>query len=181
MKEFTASNGLKIAPSDQGAYVILSEIGDNMLEDMPWIGFEDDKALAEYYRAKEDERLGRWRWPENPDIYVRPMKGNPDVFGVVKDNEDGLAYGQYSRADRRLLYGTDPMGQAARAYFDAHPEPKPWHEAVEGEVWELEFKAGAHAWFVNGAYFQSTKTLTNIRKDDPDILSGSKIYPQGDK
>ena len=67
------------------------------------------------------------------------------------------------------------------AFFDAHTEPKPWHDAKEGEVWELTFggNADAHAWFVNGYYFQSTKTLTNVDRRSSRITSARRIWPEG--
>jgi hypothetical protein len=34
---------------------------------------------------------------------------------------------------------TNPHWHAARAYFDAHPEPKPWHHAKPGDVWIITF------------------------------------------
>ena len=37
---------------------------------------------------------------------------------------------------------SDPVESAARAYFDAHPESKPWHDAKEGEVWAVTVGVG---------------------------------------
>ena len=34
------------------------------------------------------------------------------------------------------------LQEVAREYFDAHPEPKPWHDAKPGEVWVLRIHTG---------------------------------------
>jgi hypothetical protein len=71
--------------------------------------------------------------------------------------------------------------RAARAYFAAHPEPepRPWEDAQEGEVWLLDLTAsGESAWFVNGDYFQNVKTLANRPKNDVSFRAGRRIWPE---
>lgn len=179
-EEFTASNGLKVTERYDGERVYLYDTnGENLMKQWDFIGSRDTVALAEYYRAKEDERLGRWRWPENTDYVALPRERTD----TPREKRRVRVIHEPSGDFMDTVEGSSLVGvfkDAARAYFDAHPEPKPWHDAAEGEVWEIEFKAGKHAWFVNGAYFQSTKTLTNIYKTDPDILSAHRIYPPAD-
>lgn len=126
MKDYTAKNGAVVKPHNHGSGVTLDGI-EIMRSELD--------ALREYFGAEEDERLGRWRHPDHPHIYARPMNYNPNIIGIVRDTEDGLAYGQFTRGQESRL---DPMTIVAAAYFEAHPEPKPWHDAKPGEVWSIE-------------------------------------------
>lgn len=177
MNEFTASNGVTVSV-DQGV-----QFGP----DRGWWGFygilgQEWDALREFFRAERDEELGRWRWPENPDYVVYPSdQFAAGVAGAwVRVVHEGTSFveefarhaaAQATRAD--MLFPA-----AAKAYFDAHPERKPWHEAKEGEVWLLTLPNSTQAWFVNGAYFQSTKTLTNIALDYERITDGRRIWSE---
>lgn len=83
-------------------------------------------------RAVEDERLGRWRWPENTEYVVHRLL----LHRVRVTSERSGRAEDFTRADLDLKIA-DSFLLAARAYFDAHPEPKPWHEAKPGEVWVI--------------------------------------------
>lgn len=133
MSNFTASNGVTITLDFEGDYVFGGvSAGYTVKPDGA-----HEQALREFFQAEADERLGRWRWPEDHD-YV-----------VYLDNGDALVVNEADprrspdRVARRYL--EDPLGSlgwgefAARAYFDAHPEPKPWHAALPGEVWVVTF------------------------------------------
>ncbi|ONI65669.1 hypothetical protein CSIV_05160 [Microbacterium sp. CSI-V] len=88
--------------------------------------------MREFFRAEEDARLGRWRVPGSPNWTCYPTE---NTYEVVVFNEDEPQYGSF-----RLDRGGDtwPYARAAaEAYFDAHPEPKPWHDAKPGEVWVI--------------------------------------------
>jgi len=104
-------------------------------------------ALREFFRAEEDERLGRWRWSENPDYVVYRWAADPprrNVRGVTVLSET-IPRGYTVWEDNvDTLYGTSVNEEArkaardaARAYFDAHPEKRPWHDAKAGEVWAV--------------------------------------------
>ena len=172
MNDFTASNGIAVWSETQSLTGRRAfYIGDRLA-----VVLYQDEAVA-FIEALDHERdveLGRWRWPENPDYVVYPgiesanVVCETDGFSMVLDRWESDANPA----------ATSSAWRAARAYFDAHPEPKPWHDAQEGEVWELTYRAGAHAWFVNGYYFQSTKTRIGVRKDDADIVSGRRIWPE---
>ena len=169
MNDFTASNGITVASETQG---ITGDrrihVGDTTVQ----LSSAQTIALIEALDHERDEDLGRWRWPENPTYVVYPTTVRTRVRVMRETGVGELEW--VDKGDARPY----EFCHAARAYFAAHPESKPWHDAKEGEVWELTFRAGAHAWFVNGDYFQSTKTLTNIRKDDAHIVSGRRIYPE---
>lgn len=142
---FTASNGIMFRwipkPDYYGGPVLhYSAAGINWLAvgdgEYGGTGFSSGSelhaALAEFYRHEEDVKLGRWRSKRFPHIYVRPFPGKPDIVGVVKDNEDGLAYGTYSR---RATPTVDPMSIAAIEYFKEHPNLEPWTNATNTEIW----------------------------------------------
>jgi hypothetical protein len=136
VNEYTASNGV-IVKLDEHNQLVITQPGS-------YYSTRDDgttEALREFFRFEEDERFLRWRWPENPEFIVFPsvvFQHPADAAVVQVVNE---ANGQSRRVRRddpdRSLYGY--FSEAAEAYFDAHPEPKPaWHAAKEGEVWLVE-------------------------------------------
>lgn len=174
MNDFTASNGVTIRVDMDGDYAFSGSRSTYMVQP----GSKNEQALRELFQAEADERLGRWRCPEVPDYLVYPPSSSHKVHVVRESDGETRSYARNSPTFAFPSGEHREWALAARAYFEAHPEPKPWHAAVEGDVWELTFAAGAHAWFVNGDYFQSTKTLTNISKTDADILSARRIYPE---
>ncbi|MDQ1111095.1 hypothetical protein QE418_000543 [Microbacterium testaceum] len=180
MNDFTASNGVRVVNLggkwDQSLFQFAGEIpglADEICQ-VREVVFQDPDviALREFFQAESDERLGRWRWPENPDYVVYPCSVKTRVRVLRESGTGDLEW--VDQGDGRSY----EFVHAARAYFDAHPEPKPWHDSVEGEVWILMFSNSAHAWIVNGGYFQSAKTLTNIAKTDTGIISARRIYPE---
>ena len=133
---FTASNGHEVHRTELGTICLN---GERAL----WAGAA--KSIREFFlheaetdwQAKRDAELGRWRWPENPGYVVYPER--VDVVRVVNERGGGLAI--INRAIVSVLaVAVDPtFYDAARAYFDAHPlpEPRPWEDAKEGDVWVL--------------------------------------------
>lgn len=123
---YTASNGVEI--SNVRAY-------------FQWAGRNDsgnlgygadsrvDQAMAEWYRHREDERLGRVRLLNCPDNPIYPVNGGEIVR--VLDEVAGVV----TQWERRDFDGSwVPSGESARAaeaYFNSlEPTPKP------GEVWQ---------------------------------------------
>lgn len=168
MNTFTASNGITLTRDESGR-VSASTFS---------LTKESARALAEFFRAEEDERLGRWRWPENSDyvVYV-PHQGAPAVTVV---NEFGGCSAQVTRngvADR-------PNGQfffeAARAYFDAHPEPKPWHDAKPGEVWLISYRGAESAVVIDEDRDFHIRGLGFRNILAPEITAGRRIWPEPD-
>lgn len=91
----------------------------------------------EYFRAKHDEELGRWRWPINPHWIA--MEGNRNRDGrrtVALFNEQTF---ESCLVNDRVLESSidDASHRAGRAFFEAHPELKPWHDAKAGEFWSV--------------------------------------------
>jgi hypothetical protein len=138
VNEYTATNGVTVFPLERGMTFRFPDIGQSK-----WgINQEKVDALREFFRAEEDERLGRWRWPEKPEFIVFPSVAfqHPADSALVQVVNEANGQSRSVRRDDpdRSLYGY--FSEAAEAYFDAHPEPKPWHNAKEGDVWE--FKLG---------------------------------------
>lgn len=147
-----------------------------------WLDPRQADALREFFQYERDKELGRWRWPENPEYVVYKSTAGERLRGArhvtVSNESNGEAALLFEVASGGVSGGSSWAREAARAYFAAHPEPKPWHEAVEGEVWLLMFPNSTQAWFVNGGYFQNVRTLTNINKTDPGITAGRRIWPE---
>lgn len=180
MEKFEAKNGLQIE-TDLGPVVRIWEgyardKENNRLRGFSYLNDRDVEALREFFQHERDQELGRWRWPENPDMVVQADKGGERAWVMNERNQQ--INGWMWRCDLDLVTHHAQVVAAARAYFAAHPEPKPWHEAVEGEVWLLMFPNSTQAWFVNGGYFQNVRTLTNINKTDPGITAGRRIWPE---
>lgn len=129
MEKFTASNGVKIdqiaANGITGGLELKPVWGKNT-----FVFEEELLALREFFQHERDEELGRWRWPENPNwVIYRKSDDEVTVLDELDPEEGG--YTVY-REDEEIWPEFQP---AARAYFAAHPEPKSWHDAQEGEVW----------------------------------------------
>ncbi len=130
--KFTASNGGTVERLSNGRYTVTDNTPQRLNEIATVLGRTSylDPAqidtLREFFRAEEDERLGRWRWPENPDYVVYPDSVNtyPPVGAIRVWNLKTAVSRRY-----RDRGGVDGLGghfdDAAAAYFDAHPEPNP--------------------------------------------------------
>lgn len=75
----------------------------------------------EFFQGKRDEELGRWRWPENPD-YVVYRADDYDGF-MILDEREGKTW-TYHWAAIKDDPEFDGPWDAARAFFEAHPERK---------------------------------------------------------
>lgn len=180
MEKFTASNGWElrsngaIYSSDRAAY--------------PLIGKDAVKALRGLFLHERDQELGRWRWPENPDyvVYRKAASASEPHPGVRVVHE---ATGRSRDIGVEVNNACDPtvsmFGRAARAYFAAHPEPKPWHDAKPGEVWVLtvdgyeDMVMTVHESKYGGYRFRLTdQDGTIYALDTPAITAGRRIWPE---
>lgn len=130
---FTASNGLLLCPNGDGS--------------VRWeAGFSPvivTQALREFFLHERDKELGRWRWPEKPVYVVYPVGEDGLVDVLREDPMAGFGPGRQvgisrTAAEDRAVDGpASSFFAAARAYFAAHQEPRPWHDAKPGEVWAI--------------------------------------------
>jgi hypothetical protein len=125
VNEYTATNGVNVTVDVEN----LTFESDAYSHTTSLFGEHID-ALREFFRAEEDERLGRWRWPENPDYVVYPESDG--LHAVLRESAGETTH-------RNGLAVHDMEGQAARDYVTAHPDPKPaWHTTRDGDIWMLE-------------------------------------------
>lgn len=175
MNEYTASNGYTVDTSC--GVSIRNGVGN----ERHVLGLYSVVALREFFLHERDEQLGRWRWPENSDYVVYPQGPEASVYHELTGT-----WGQWSRAEALAYHGMDNLAAAARAYFDAHPEPKPWHDAKPGEVWLLEFSGfeGDEApWIVRIASIESVEFVypqngNAIPLSDETITAARRIWPE---
>lgn len=175
MTEFTASNGYTLEVG-VGSVIVHNRGGDVTHA----LGKFSIDALRELFRSERDEELGRWRWPEKPEYMVYSFApNNVRVFREsVGKSLDYMNEGAWPSSP-------SDYAKAARAYFEAHPEPKPWEDAKPGEVWELTIDDGSeHTVFVHadrtmggrdgvsagGAYFDLD--------DGSNITAAHKVWPE---
>ncbi|QOC26079.1 hypothetical protein IC744_06920 [Microbacterium hominis] len=164
MSDFTASNGVTV--SIDGDHLILPPITTGL-------GPLTQQALREFFQKENDDRLGRWRWPEDPDYVVYPI-----VTGLVAvvEEKNGTT-GTFSRSE----HTNSGHGDAARAYFLAHPDPKPWHDAKPGEVWEIEVDGRTHharVGYGDFAHLFEFNEDASMTKRHSAITAGRRIWPE---
>lgn len=184
MSDFTASNGIKVENHGgnwdrttihfSGEVLGLTEERKNARD----MVFEDEDyvALREFFQAEADVRLGRWRWPENPEYVVYPHRR-------VLHEATGGSW------DVDALSGTRAPRIALAAY-EAWQDvrfPKPWREAKTGEVWAVTRCGGAeHPMVVEGDAFVDLKPGEGDRRlafqrDDKLIQRAHRIWPEESK
>ena len=147
---FTASNGITIRERDDTTPVLEWKadgryctdgsrwyaVGEGIDSEAP--GFTAvspvAKALREFFQRERDEELGRWRWPENPDYVVQPDANDPRLVTVMRES---VARIRKIRRNRDAVSSDfhERFGECAEAYFEAHPERKPWEDATYKDVW----------------------------------------------
>ncbi|HLS01115.1 MAG TPA: hypothetical protein VK054_03920 [Beutenbergiaceae bacterium] len=167
---FTASNGVRIKANPS----------------MPWRymdgycpGTDLDTAMAEYYQHRRDVELGRWRDPENPYMVCYPF--GPKVVRVL-DETAGLRWDINRHDEDGYLPTTSDVREAAARYFEQHPEPKPWHNAQDGELWVLTIdggQEGALAWRTP-AHAQFETATGTIDATDTRITHATRVWPGED-
>ncbi len=178
MSEFTASNGIIVdhvrADNEwtvdpvalRGPYVRLTE--------------QQMDALREFFVKENDDRLGRWRDPEDSVFVVYSGGAWDGVFSPIRVvAETNGASWLLDREDHEPNVPARVLA-VARRFFAAHPEPKPaWHDAKPGEVWVLTFHVDA---LEAAAYVAGDITFRaadhGVPFDDPRIASGRRIWPE---
>ena len=152
------------------------------LEALPEGAIVQDLDGETFFQAERDEQLGRWRDPEHPDWVVYPLAdGTVMVF-----NEQSQYRGFWSRKGTRecaLKWGS---ADVARRYFQAHPEPKPWHAARSycDEIWVLTIHGCEQPVYVTefrGEPVFQVPDGETISLHRESITAGRRIWPEEDK
>lgn len=137
MTDFTSSDGhIRIAYENdirERIDIFDARGGANMLDGAPWLSSREVSALREFFQHERDEALGRWRWPEHPHFIVHP--GDRGYVSAI--DESTGAWATASRAEGYINTGHGTIWNAIAAYFEAHPEQKPWMDARLGDVWVI--------------------------------------------
>lgn len=181
MTEFTASNGIYIRWSDRNELEFKHPMVSDRWREVSQFARTSNlaSAIREFFQQEEDERLGRWRWPESPSYIVYP--GRAGWLHVLREQ---FGTSEVFRIEDVCASVWKPMS-AAKAYLDAHPEPKPWHDAKPGEVWELTFSedggGGTDAWTVSRAgLFEHPNFVSRVSPKDRTIMSGTCVWQPGE-
>lgn len=168
MNGFVSSDGTPVHIHDEdGAVRLFTSMPDGTYPMQAAAG-DDVQAIREFFRAEEDERLGRIRSEVDPDIVIYPVSTNQ--IRII----DQASHGNWATFDREDADGLGPMSRSAAAYFDAHPEPKPWHEAKEGEVWLITFKGNEYPAIFQAGAFRDSGGSWDVDR----ITAGRRIWPE---
>ena len=138
---------------------------------------ETTEALRAFFQAERDETLGRWRDPENPGIVCYPVAGDLDAVWVMREGDGSRYHATRTRWEHLVPHY---VAEAARRYFQAHFEPKPWEKARPGEVWVLTIEGGVEAWRLN-EYGKWTNISATVLLANPPITAGRRIWPEENK
>lgn len=189
MTEYTASNGAQVVLTNAGqtGYILVErESEGSPYVSTAYLGFEEMVAWREFEQHRRDEELGRWRYPANPDYVVYPPDADDEDQALrILFEPGGGSADTYTREWLASVVDPDAWEPAAcaKAYFESHPEPKPWMDARAGEVWELTFSeaggGGPEAWIVHkGMTFQNPEYVSKVSLNDSTIVSGRRIWPE---
>lgn len=161
MSNFTASSGVEL---DKHGFLITPITGENE---------EVHEARKEFYQHLRDKELGRWRDLEAPNFVVYESVHDTSNWVRVVDENTG-----HAALHCRNKMGSHEYGDTAARYFEAHPEPKPWHSATEGDLWEVKYP-----WFTviamvsDKAEFVFTDKSSNPITDE-NIIGGTRLWPK---
>lgn len=187
MTDFTASNGITVFVREGGTVQFQHGTRDELcgiIQVMPHS--EWWQVLREFFQHERDEELSRWRWPEAPE-YVVYSRRRP-LFVLNELTGDTL---RTSRGDGYADTGHGTIYNAAAAYFEAHPERKPWYDAKHNDLWELQI-SGCHspevyrfAQDTTCADSKAFRPVNNPKRvffhvDSPLITAARRIWPVSD-
>ncbi|WP_157541028.1 hypothetical protein [Microbacterium sp. XT11] len=119
--QFRARSGRLVKPQEDGS--VRFDHGHG------YLSRETAMDAEEYFQAKRDEELGRWRSRVHPNYVVYLIGYDALVVGEHVGLSERFARDVVDDAENRV------PAQVAFEYFEAHPERKPWEDAKEGEVW----------------------------------------------
>lgn len=177
MEEFTASNGITLSFDEDGRFVYSKDGLDPLLLGQSfsggWWGFtansQNSVALAEYYRAKADERLGLWRSKEYPEWLVAIEADEDGDHAVWPEGDPGKL--EYSAGP-----DAPPHGATAEEVFKEFKRatiPPVWRDAKEGEVWVITYNDQEFPAIFQAGMFRDHGGSWDMGR----ITSARKIYP----
>lgn len=190
MNEFTASNGVSITieTTNAGTYLVGKKDREvptrGVYADTHATGsVEGIAALREFFRAEEDERLGRWRDPRHPEFVVRI---EPDYDGDWIVTNEATAERAWISSDEDVAswsYKNEPGADAIReireAFLASRVELKPWYDAQPGEVWLLNIDGEDVAAIRDvDEDFVTHRAGYRVVRNSESIAAGRRIWPE---
>lgn len=134
MDKFVARSGREVKAGREDGSLVFGKLDG-------YLGRDAVFDAEEYFQAKRDEELGRWRWPLNPHYVVYPSEqfAAGEAGGWVRVVHEATSFvEEFARhATARATRADMLFPAAARAYFEAHPEVTPWDDAKVGEIWAV--------------------------------------------
>lgn len=179
MSDFIASNGIPVTLTADGRLIV--ENPDHTYPATVGAGDHVD-ALREFFQDALDKALGRWRWPEDPDyvVYATDVAGGR-LVRILRESDPRILEMTRGGAQHEADQGSR-AARAALAYFDTHPEPKPWHDAKPGEVWVFDWNGAETVFRV--APQRELLPITAQGADwytdlgSPSLSNGRRIWPE---
>lgn len=172
--EFKARSGRMVKVGEDGSLSIDHKRG--------YLSPEVVMDAEEFLQAQRDLELGRWRCPTETDWVAREGLRTADGRTVVVVNERTLERFWFNERVRDASEDVHLAHRVGRAYFEVHPERKPWQEAKPGEVWVLSTSDGHEDAFMVmavrelGIVFEADQFREPL--DSPDITGGRRIWPE---
>lgn len=188
MEKFVASNGIEIRIGVDGDVERMNPTGTGVwgkITSVSPAAHHVYKALSEFFLHERDQELGRWRFNAYLTVYEaenHQPHNRARAVNVLDERTGRLHMRHEGQAAWRETNPT--LSEASAAYFAAHPEPKPWHDAKPGEVWAVTWDGKETACHViknagsnSGLVFDDTSRETPGTLA-PIITSGRRIWPE---
>lgn len=181
MTRYKANNGVIIKTGD-----FHTQIGDESWSSVVTLNYSQVSAFSEYIIADIDEKLQRWRNPENPHFVVYWI--DSDRVRVL-DELTGMSYGyNLLHLDTAHYYPgskEEVFSITARAFVKVHNlvPVKPWARPSEGTLWLLtlvgEDKPRLFAW-TETALFEVSSDMDprkplKLAHNDSSIIQGEQL------
>lgn len=175
-ERFKASNGVEVWRDKKDSLMTNNWVSSDS------VGAEDAEGLREFFQHERDQELARWRWPANRDYVVYHARNVNGDHKVMRESDGhGMLWG---RDMEPAPHSSDGLESAARAYFDAHPERKPWEHANNEDIWALTIGPNEKIYqfdSTNRFFDQVGSGFTKgISANSRGITAGRRIWPESD-
>lgn len=124
MEKFVASSGRVVKAGREDGSLVFGKLDG-------YLSGESAFDAEEFFQAKRDAELGRWRDPVEPDYVCYPV-GDGETVRVV-----GERSGISSWLNRKVEATDTGAHGVAYRFFETHPEATLWDDAKVGEIWAV--------------------------------------------
>lgn len=171
--EFRARSGRTVRSNEDGSVTFEGVRG--------YIGAEQVFDAQEFFQAQRDLDFGRWRCPAEPDWVAQEGERSSDGRRTVRlFNESTFESFWLNSRVMDEVDNETAKHRVARAFFEAHPERKPWQEARPEEAWLLTIDGKQWVATVDRMldFTTSAETFVNGSPDMVRITAGRRIWPE---